>query len=121
MTERKKRTERASPSPEKVLADAKALRESQYGYNRLWGWFRLSYASWLTMPRVLMHEMPDEWQYKMAALLEEYDDTWKWPEDFPSSYVTARSGRKFTSWPEWLLRYRHPDRAMIDSMRTEKR
>lgn len=32
------------------------------GENALWLWFGLSRASWLTLPRVLMHEMPDEWR-----------------------------------------------------------
>ena len=29
---------------------------------RLSRWFGLSYASWLTMPRVMMEAMPEEWQ-----------------------------------------------------------
>jgi len=45
------------------------------GYDKLWSWFGLSYASFLTLPRVMMHEMPDEWQGKMADLLEEWDST----------------------------------------------
>lgn len=38
------------------------------GYDALWGWFGLSRASFLVLPRVLMHEMPDDWQLRMAAL-----------------------------------------------------
>ena len=30
------------------------------GCDDLWEWFGLSRASWLTMPRILMHEMPAE-------------------------------------------------------------
>ena len=40
----------------------------------------LSRASWITLPRVLCHETPDEtpdeWQLKMAKLMEEYDKYW---------------------------------------------
>jgi cation transport regulator ChaB len=47
------------------------------GSDRLWLWFSLSYANFLTLPRALMHQMPEEWQDKMAELLEEFDDTYK--------------------------------------------
>lgn len=86
------------------------------GRDRLWNWFGLSYASWLTMPRVVMHEMPDEWQDKMAALLEEWDETWD-SSSMPQPFVMARKGNKFTRWPDWLLRYRHPNRAEINKLR----
>ena len=63
------------------------MKNDKKGYDRLWNYFGLSYASWLTMPRVLMHEMPDSWQLKMAKLLEEYDNYWDTDklldEDFP--------------------------------------
>ena len=68
------------------------------GYERLWRWFGLSRASWLTIPRVLMHEMSDEWQEKMAQLLEEYDRTWKMDLDV-DSYVQLRKDGKFIKTP----------------------
>lgn len=83
------------------------------GRERLWGWFGFGYASWLTMPRVLMHEMPDEWQDKMAALLEEWDETWE-TDHLPSPSVSAKSGQRFTRWPSWVLDYRRPCRNEID-------
>ncbi len=86
------------------------------GYDRLWRWFSLSYARWLTLPRIMMHEMPDEWQDKMAALLEEWDETWN-SDDMPSPSVTAKQNGKFTRWPSWLLNYRHPDRQEIEKRR----
>lgn len=87
------------------------------GYESLWRWFSLSYASWLTLPRSLMHEMPDEWQQKMTDLLEEWDETWD-GRDMPSPFVSAKSGDgKFTKWPGWLLQYRHPDKQNIDKLR----
>lgn len=87
------------------------------GYDALWLWFSLSYASWLTLPRVLMHEMPDEWQDRMAELLREFDEAWD-SEGMPQSLVVARKDNKFTSWPEWLLNYRRPNRSEIERLRS---
>ncbi len=89
------------------------------GYNKLWNWFGIDRASFLTLPRVLMHEMPDNWQAKMAKLLEEYDDA------FPGIYgdgvshptVQARKNGRLIRWPEWLLNYRYPDKETIDQLR----
>lgn len=41
-------------------------------------WFELSYAQFLTVPRLVMESMPLEWQRKMAELLTELDDTFDW-------------------------------------------
>jgi hypothetical protein len=84
------------------------------GHQRLWGWFGLSYASFLTLPRVLMHEIPDEWQSKMADLLYEYDDAFPNRNHLPSARVQATRDRKLVKWPGWLLRYRYPDRDEIE-------
>jgi len=78
------------------------------GRDRLWLWFGLSRSSFLTLPRVLMHEMPDEWQEQMACLLEQFD------EEFPNTpagatVVKPRKG----AWPSLLLNYRHPEHAEI--------
>lgn len=58
------------------------------GFERLWAWFGLSRASWLTLPRCMMHEMPDDWQAKMAALLEQWDETWN-SDHMPEPYMSA--------------------------------
>lgn len=87
-------------------------------HERLWAWFGLSRATWLTLPRVLMHEMPDEWQEQMAALLEQWDEAWSFEGmDVPLPMVTARKGNRFTCWPCWLLNYRHPDQSEIERAR----
>lgn len=88
----------------------------QTGHDLLWNWFGLSYASWLSLPRVLMHEMPDEWQRKMAELLEEWDETWD-GDSLPSPIVNARKNNKFTNWPSWIVNYRHPNKEMIETIR----
>ncbi|MBT7631292.1 MAG: hypothetical protein HN597_16555 [Desulfobacula sp.] len=63
----------------KIFSDKSIIEQNQCtisdGKERLWGWFELSYASFLVIPRVLMHSMPDDWQNQMASLLEEYQDT----------------------------------------------
>ena len=45
-------------------------------------WFELSYAQYLTVPRLVMESMPYEWQKKMTDLLQEMDKTFDWrPEE----------------------------------------
>lgn len=89
------------------------------GYDRLWRWFGLSHASWLTIPRIMMHEMPDEWQDKMAELMEEWDETWDSGE-MPYPSVSAKGhDNKFTRWPSWLLNYRRPDKAEINKLKAK--
>jgi hypothetical protein len=86
------------------------------GYQDLWLWFGLSYAGWLTLPRVLMHAMPDDWQQKMADLLFQWDETWDTP-DMPMPMVSARKGNRFVKWPSWLLNYKHPNETEINKVR----
>lgn len=86
-----------------------------YGHDRLWNWFGMSYASWLTMPRVMMHAMPEDWQDRMAALCEEWDEAWD-SSEMPSPHVMAKREGKFAKWPEWLLNYRHPNRKEIERL-----
>ena len=87
------------------------------GYNNLWDWFGLSYASWLTLPRVMMHEMPDDWQMRMAELLNEWGETWN-SDEMPEPVVSAKKNGRFTRWPEWLLNYRYPRKEHINGMRS---
>ncbi len=107
-----------SPEDQALIDQVNADWEAEYGYQRLWRWFGLSRASFLTLPRIFMHEMPEEWQDKMARLLEEYEDTFNL-YDLPKAYVSARKENRFTDWPEWLLNYRRPDKGQIDSRRKE--
>lgn len=94
-----------------------AAMPDRQGYDRLWGWFSLSYASFLTLPRVLMHEMPDEWQGKMADLLDEYDATFPNTPDIGTRVQITVNG-KLARTPAWLINYRHPDRSTIDACRS---
>lgn len=40
------------------------------------GWFGLSYANYLVMPRSLLQSMPDDWQERFVALLDEWQSHW---------------------------------------------
>lgn len=94
------------------------------GYVKLWGWFGLSRAKFCVLPRSMMHEMPDEWQLRMAELLEQWDETWtNWPEPFPMETVVhpKNANGRFAKWPEWLLNYRHPDTATINRIKTKRK
>jgi len=90
--------------------------ELKDGHHKLSCWFGLSYASFLTMPRVLMEAMPDEWQGKMADLLDEADEEFY---NFPGfKYRVQRvEGNRLASFPSWLLNYRHPDYKKLDEFR----
>lgn len=89
------------------------------GHEKLWCWFSLSRASWLTLPRVLMHAMPDEWQGKMADLLEEYDNAFPNQPDLGTRVQVTKDG-KMVKTPEWLLNYRHPNPEVINSLRVSE-
>lgn len=82
-------------------------------------WFGLSYASWLTMPRVLMEAMPEEWQQKMANLLFEYTNAIKNPPDIGTRVQVTKKGKLVKTPPE-LINYRHPDRQWIKEIFTEE-
>jgi hypothetical protein len=90
---------------------------SEYNQNEdLQCYFGLSYASWLTLPRVLMEAMPDDWQKKMAVLLNEIQD--EFPNaNIPVTRVQMVEGNKMVKMPEWLKHYRHPDREEIQKCR----
>lgn len=87
------------------------------GHERLSLYFELSYASWLTLPRVLMERMPDEWQDRMAALLEEYEETFPCQPDIGARVQVTDSRGHLIKTPEWLINYRHPDFKRINELR----
>lgn len=105
-----------TPTIEKLISDTSAAHEAKTGYNRLWGWFGLSRASFLTLPRILMHEMPDDWQRRMAVLLEEYEDAFPNQPDLGTRVQCVR-GNRLSKFPEWLLNYRRPDESEIEKLR----
>lgn len=91
------------------------------GYSKLWGWFGLSYASWITIPRVLAHAMPDKWQEKMAKLLNEYDEYWDFSKIDLSVHVSTKRNGKFINICSELGDYRHPDNEYIESLKNKEK
>lgn len=93
--------------------------ESRKGAHDLSCWFGLSYASFCILPRVLMEAMPDEWQGKMAALLNEYGQRYTFRNT--PTMTTAVSFRnadgQFMDAPRELCNYRRPDRAALEKYR----
>jgi hypothetical protein len=86
------------------------------GCDAMWLWFGLSHAGWITMPRVMVHDMPDEWQAKFAELLKEWDGTWVNQPDL-TTCVGVKSGTRFVRSPDWLTNYRHPNREQLKMLR----
>jgi hypothetical protein len=69
-------------------------------------WFELSYAQYLTVPRLVMQSMPLKWQYRMAALLQEMDETFNWRPKQGRYWVQLRDAHgHFSQDPLW--NYRH--------------
>lgn len=63
-------------------------------------WFELSYAKFLTVPRLVMASMPLDWQRKMAALLLEMDATFDWRPKAGRYWVRLKDSRgRFCSAP----------------------
>lgn len=85
--------------------------------NSISGWFGLSRASWLTLPRVLMMDMPKDWQQKMADLLEEYDETFPNPPEIGTTVRATNLNGKLIGMPKWLNNYRYPDREQLHKAR----
>jgi hypothetical protein len=50
-------------------------------------WFCLSYSSYLVLPRLVLSNMPLEWQEKFVSLLDEIEETIKMPDSYTSSYI----------------------------------
>ena len=79
------------------------------------GWFELSYAGYLVLPRVLMQEMPAEWQHAMVNLLDEA--TQAFPHA-PSTYtVLLRDPVLGRFVGDGLRNYRYPKQSAIDAAR----
>lgn len=97
---------------------AKTATEHDYRTD-LAAYWGLSYASWLTLPRVLMESMPPEWQQRMAVLLNDYEDALPNQPGYGTTVRITQNGRLVPT-PDWLTNYRHPDRSMIAQIKAER-
>lgn len=56
------------------------------------GYFELSYAQYLTLPRTALQSMPEEWQTRFVACLREFDKSFDWrPHGGNRFWVQMRS------------------------------
>ncbi len=102
-----------SPEDQALIDRVRAEYDATPGDEKLWMWFDLGRAAWLTLPRALLHEMPPEWQGKLAALLDEFDATFPRWSNGGQVYVQMRKGGRIVPLPEHLCNYRHPDKEAI--------
>lgn len=54
------------------------------------GWFGLTYANYLTLPRAVLQSMPGEWQERFVAMLHELDESYghlDWPYSYRVSAI----------------------------------
>jgi hypothetical protein len=90
----------------------------EIGNQRLHKWFDSNNSSWLTLPRTLIYSMSDEWQLKMARLLEEYDETYDWSNyNYKTRVQTLKEDGKSIRAPEWLTNYKHLDHEFIETIK----
>jgi len=79
--------------------------------------FGLTYASWIVMPRVLMENMPPDWQKRFVDIWEEFNDTWDMNEVYKHGdpHVQLRKGGRFNSIKHTgLPHYRHASMADLE-------
>ena len=82
------------------------IEELAESHDPLNAWFELTYAQFLTVPRLVLQSMPLEWQRRMAVLLQEMDDTFDWRPEEGRYWVQLRDGHgQFQDAP--LNNYRH--------------
>ena len=78
------------------------------------GWFELSYASYLVLPRSLMQAMPADWQHQFVRLLEDMQASFRQPNDH---YTVLLRGERGRFVPDPFRHYRYPDSGAIEEAR----
>ena len=65
------------------------------------GYFGLSYANYLVLPRTVLQSMPDEWQEQFVVLLEQVPETFgtDWEPDGGYRVLALDKDKKFQSDP----------------------
>jgi hypothetical protein len=77
------------------------------------GWFGLTYAQYLTIPRVILDAMPGEWQARFVRCLIELGATFDWLPKEGRYWVRLKDGRgRYVVDP--LMEYRHPHPSDLD-------
>lgn len=57
------------------------------------GWFELTYAQYLTLPRSALQSMPDKWQADFVRLLDKLDEHIDWRPKAGRYWVSLRDGK----------------------------
>ncbi len=71
-------------------------------------WFELSYAQFLTIPRIIMQSMPLGWQRDVVRLLREMDNTFDWRPKEGRWWVSLRGDNgKYGKLDYNICNYRH--------------
>jgi hypothetical protein len=84
----------------------------------IFDWFELTYAQFLTIPRLVMQSMPVEWQNKMVAPLNEVDKEFDWRPQEGHYWVSQRDDQgRFVELNENICDYRHGN---IEHLRKNK-
>lgn len=78
-----------------VRAEGAATATADHKQN-IHEWFELTYAQFLVVPRVIMSGMPEDWQEKMAELLDQMGATFDYSPGSGDTYY-VRVGKA----PEW--------------------
>lgn len=73
----------------------------------MWHWFGLSYAAYLVLPRALICGMPEEWQARFAAMLNEMREVYN-SDKIEDNYMVKLRGKKGKFTDDPLANYRHP-------------
>jgi hypothetical protein len=73
------------------------------------GWFGLTYAAWLVLPRLYLEAMPEDWQRKFVVLLKELGATFDDWEPEGTEIVVQLKGERgwLVAPPSWVTEYRH--------------
>lgn len=87
------------------------------GQSKLDDFFGLSYASWLTLPRVFLNDIPDEWKKQFTELLEQLEDRYPNAPNMSNRVMLVDASGKFRKTPKELINYRRPDRDFLKRCR----
>ena len=80
-------------------------------------WFGLSRSSYMVIPRVLLQDMPKDWQHKFVSLIRDYEEAYpNQPEIGTTVRITDVNG-KLVKAPKWILNYRYPDQDKIKELK----
>lgn len=110
------------PITDGIIADLDNIVSTQHwdykhaGADDLHGWFSMSYAKFLCLPRVMMQKMPDVWQERMAHLLNEWAEKWKNAPDGVLDFKINQRGEggRMAKLHPALTNYRYPDHETLD-------